>query len=186
VRVWIGGEEARLDTLGEDRSPLGTGESREVRASIAHSIPGSSVVAVRIEPERGFTGGAAIPEPIRFECAKGVIRPGDLSQMEGLATYSGGMRYSKYFSVSAPSGEATLDLGDLTSSAEVRVNGEIIGTRVAPPWTFSLTGHLKNGDNRLDVVVYNTLGNHYLTTPSRYVGGTRSGLIGPVRIVKSF
>jgi hypothetical protein len=30
----------------------------------------------------------------------------------------------------------TLDLGNLVSSAEFRVNGKVAGVRVAPPWEF--------------------------------------------------
>lgn len=45
------------------------------------------------------------------------------------------------------------------------------------------TGKVKSGENRLEVLIYNTLGNYYLTTPSQYVGSTRSGLIGPVKLL---
>jgi len=38
------------------------------------------------------------------------------------------------------------------------------------------------GENRIEILVYNTLANHYLTIPTRYRGSLRSGLIGPVRL----
>ena len=34
----------------------------------------------------------------------------------------------------------------------------------------------------MDIVVYNTLANHYTTIPTRYHGSTVSGLMGPVTI----
>jgi hypothetical protein len=57
-----------------------------------------------------------------------------------------------------------------------------MGVRLAAPWKFDVTNQLHTGENRIEILVYNTLGNHYLTTPSMYVGRTNSGLIGPVRI----
>jgi hypothetical protein len=58
-----------------------------------------------------------------------------------------------------------------------------LGKRLTPPWRFDLTGNLVPGVNRLEVLIYNTLGNYYLTAPSHYVGETKSGLIGPVRLL---
>jgi hypothetical protein len=51
---------------------------------------------------------------------------------------------------------------------------------VAPPWKTDLTGFLKGGDNKLEILVYNTLSNHYQTVPSNYRGSPTSGLMGPV------
>jgi hypothetical protein len=42
--------------------------------------------------------------------------------------------------------------------------------------------YAKAGTNRLEILVYNTLANHYLTIPTRYRGSLRSGLLGPVRL----
>jgi hypothetical protein len=75
-----------------------------------------------------------------------------------------------------------LDLGGVTASAEVRINGRPAGIRLAPPWKFDLTTLAKPGDNRIEVLVYNTLANHYTTIPTRYVRPTPSGLLGPVHI----
>ena len=54
--------------------------------------------------------------------------------------------------------------------------------RPAPPWQFDITGKLKPGSNRIEVLIHNTLGNHYRTLPSLYIGSASSGLIGPVMI----
>jgi len=40
----------------------------------------------------------------------------------------------------------------------------------------------KAGENRIEILVNNTLANHYLTIQTRYRGSTRSGLLGPARI----
>ncbi|MDR0712767.1 MAG: hypothetical protein LBF89_00670, partial [Bacteroidales bacterium] len=51
------------------------------------------------------------------------------------------------------------------------------------PWTFEIKEFLRAGENRIEVEVYNTLGNHYLTIPTRYPGSTESGLTGPVKVI---
>jgi hypothetical protein len=79
-------------------------------------------------------------------------------------------------------GQVALHLGAVVATAEVRVNGRMAGIRVAPPWTFDLTGLVKPGDNQIEILVYNTLANHYLTVPTRYGGKPTSGLLGPVTI----
>jgi len=89
--------------------------------------------------------------------------------------------------------DAVLDLGDVISSAQVRINGITIGTRIAingitigtriaPPWTFDVSGVLCAGINRVEVCVYNTLANHYQTIPTRFRGSPESGLLSDVHI----
>ena len=102
-----------------------------------------------------------------------------------MKTYSGGMWYRKTLNLTAEqtnSSKITLDLGKVVASAEVIVNGKSSGSKESSPWKFDLTGKLHAGENRIEILVYNTLGNHFLTTPSMYVGRTHSGLKGPVRL----
>ncbi len=75
-----------------------------------------------------------------------------------------------------------LDLGKVIATAEVRVNGERAGIRVAPPWRVDVSKWVKPGDNRIEILVFNTLANHYLTIPTRYRGDLTSGLLGPVTL----
>ena len=65
------------------------------------------------------------------------------------------------------------------------VLGHVAGIRVAPPWRVDISGHVRSGDNRIEVLVYNTLANHYLTIPTRYRGELTSGLLGPVSLTCS-
>jgi hypothetical protein len=95
------------------------------------------------------------------------------------------MIYSKSITMNAKqanSGAIFLNLGKVVSSAEVSVNGLSVGLKLTAPWKFDLTGKLKVGENEIRILIYNTLGNHYLTTPSQYIGRINSGLIGPVTI----
>jgi len=95
------------------------------------------------------------------------------------------MWYRKTITITAEqikSKQMVLDLGKVVTSAEVFVNGKSVGSKATSSWKFDVTGKLAAGENRIEILVYNTLGNHYLTTPSQYVGRTNSGLIGPVKM----
>ena len=178
VRAWAGGKELEVEKLkARDRS----------RATVANPAPGCVKVALRVQQQRGCYGGAALPEPISLDCAPGVIALGDWSQIDGLASYSGGAWYRKTVTLSAGqiAGAVRLDLGSVVASAEVRVNGRPAGIRVAPPWTFDIAPFVRPGENRIEVLVYNTLANHYSTIPTRYRGSAVSGLLGPVHIETS-
>jgi hypothetical protein len=138
-------------------------------------------VALRVEPRRGSYGGAAFDDAIRLECVPGSMPPGDWSQNDGLANYSGGAWYRKTVTIPAAR-RVVLDLGRVVSSAEVRVNGRPAGIRVTPPWTFDVSRLVEPGPNRIEVLIYNTLANHYGTIPTRYRGQPTSGLLGPVAL----
>lgn len=142
------------------------------------------VVAIRVEQVRGEYGGAAFRDFIRLDCGAGEITPGDWSQAGVLETYSGAAWYRKSFPLTAPdtTGKVILDLGNVVASAELRVNGKPAGIKSAPPWTFDITDFVKSGENQIEVLVSNTLANHYVSIPTHYRGKTTSGLIGPVSI----
>ena len=145
-------------------------------------------IALRLTPPPGLQGGSALPEPIGIETnGKGTMPLGDWSTMGILNNYSGGVSYTKTFSVSKDeaSRAMSIDLGKVIATAEVRLNGQDLGVRVAPPWTFSTSGHLKPGENTITVTVYNTLSNHYQTEPNDYRGDPDSGLYGPVRLFQN-
>jgi hypothetical protein len=77
-----------------------------------------------------------------------------------------------------------LDLGDVRTSAEVKVNGKSVGVRLARPFVFDLSNAVQSGDNEIEVEVLNTLANFMSAGPSKYVykDQTVSGLLGPVTL----
>jgi hypothetical protein len=101
-----------------------------------------------------------------------------------LETYSGGAWYRRTVALTAGQirDRLVLNLGEVAATAEVHVNGRAAGVRVAPPWSVDITQHVRAGDNRIEVLVYNTLANHYATIPTRYRGSLASGLLGPILI----
>ena len=75
-----------------------------------------------------------------------------------------------------------IDLGEVVSSAELLINGKSAGVRVSPPWTFDVTPFARSGENKIEVLIYNTIANNYTTVPTMYLGSIKSGLIGPVKL----
>ena len=144
--------------------------------------PRAAVVALRVSPGTGASGAAVFHEPVRLECESGVTTLGDWSKTGALECYSGGAWYRKTVTLTREQtrGAVTLDLGRVAATAEVRVNGQVAGVRVAPPWRVDISEQVKPGENRIEALVFNTLANHYLTVPTRYRGELTSGLLGPV------
>ncbi len=173
LRVWVDGREQTVEAA-----------SGLARVRVAAPPARSAVVAIRVAQERGAYGGAAFDGYVRLDCGPGGIEAGDWSKCGVLETYSGGAWYRRTVTLTAQQAarDATLDLGRVAASAEVIVNGESAGVRVSPPWRFDLAGRLKPGANRIEILVCNTLANHYVTIPTHYRGSTESGLLGPTRL----
>jgi hypothetical protein len=181
--AWVNGKKYSCEPGKLEAERIADTNLQKWKVPLPENLPESAPVVLKIEQIPGFFGGSAISEPVVFECGKGTIRLGDLQGNEALKTYSGGMWYRKSVKVTteqAKAGQIILDLGKVVSTAEVFVNGKSVGAKVSSPWTFDLSGKLTSGENKIEILVYNTLGNHYLTTISQYVGRTNSGLIGPV------
>ena len=148
--------------------------------------PRARLGALRIATRPGFEGGAALAAPIRFEVGPGEIALGDWEQV-GLPEYSGGVRYRSTIDVAgaAPSPTATLDLGELRGTAEVRVNGVACGTRICAPYRFDVGAALRAGANEVEVLVLGTLGPYLdAVSPTHFVfdGQRTTGLCGPVTL----
>ncbi|MDD2600256.1 MAG: glycosyl hydrolase [Kiritimatiellae bacterium] len=171
VQAWINGEPMRTRGAG--------------RFEAAQPISEAAVVELRVVPQLGSSGGAVISEPVAVETGTGMMALGDWSQNGILRNYSGGLRYQCTVTLTADQsrGKVELDLGRVAATAEVLVNNQKAGVLVAPPWRVDLSGLLQTGQNTFEVLVYNTLANHYQTIPSRYRGQPTAGLLGPVRLL---
>ncbi len=157
------------------------------------SLPGSErehrVLTIRVEPVDGRTEGALWDGPPIFACGEGRMSEGEWADA-GLGSYSGGVTYRRQVEIdSADVTDAAtiLELGRVRGTAEVRVNGELIGARVWSPYRFDISAAVRPGANEIEVSVFNTLA-PYLddASPTTMVfGGQRvSGLLGPVKVVR--
>jgi len=122
---------------------------------------------------------------VAFECEEGKISLGDWCDY-GLETYSGGAVYTKIVELEERhlAGKILLDLGQVSTTAEVHVNGKPAGIRMNKPFCFDITGFAKAGENQIQVKVVNTLANHMSSYPTNYVyeGQMVSGLLGPAKL----
>jgi len=155
VKAWVNGE------------PVAVGNSQIKLASV---LKRPSQVALCVDQESGVYGGATFPEPVTFSCKEGEIALGDWSS-QGLETYSGAILYRKAFTLRQEHlrGNAILDLGWVKTCAEVHVNRNFAGVRLARPFQFDVTDLIKEGENEIRVRVVNTLANHMSSYPTNYV-----------------
>jgi len=154
--VWVSGLSQSVQLIKTGYSKMQIKSIPVWKIGFPDSIQNAALIALKIAQEPGIYGGTALLEPIRFDGAQGKIQVGNLANHESLRTYSGGMWYRKQLNITsqqAASKEITLDLGDLVSSAEVRLNGKAIGTKLSPPWKFDLSRKLQVGSNTLEVLI---------------------------------
>ncbi len=110
---------------------------------------------------------------------------GDWTQQGALRFYSGGISYRHSFRLDGAKGRVRLDLGSVDATCEVAVNGRPVDVLINKPYVLDITDFVREGENQVEVLVYSSLANHYLTIPSPYKGTAHAGLLGPVRIVRS-
>ena len=126
-----------------------------------------------------------------MECVPGMASLGDWSRL-GLAHYSGAAWYRKTVRIDSQQAAAiarrgcVLELGGVCATAEFFWDGRSLGTLLTPPWCLEIPGPIHEGEHRLEILVANTLANHYhsgIPTPYVFEGQTVSGLTGPVSIL---
>nr|WP_227379406.1 hypothetical protein [Haladaptatus halobius] len=62
-----------------------------------------------------------------------------------------------------------LDLGNVAVSATISVDGKVVGSVFAPPFTVDMTAHVSAGEHMVEIDVANSLANHFATeTPNDY------------------
>ncbi|MDP4289559.1 MAG: glycosyl hydrolase [Bacteroidota bacterium] len=182
VSLWVDGVTVQPEVTKQNPDGL-----TFYQVNLKESHPESAQVVLHIDYQPGYTQGAAIPQFFREQCGKGVITLGDWSKIDGLKAYSGGAWYRKTIHLNAEdlNNKLWIDLGDLVSSAQLFVNGTSAGIKLTPPWKYEISKLVKTGDNKVEVLLYNTLSNNYTTIPTIYRGDIKAGLLGPVKLLIS-
>lgn len=108
-----------------------------------------------------------------------VTGPGNLNRPDGLPRFSGTLRYETGFDWQGAA-SAVLDLGEVGETAEVWLNGDPCGVRIAPPYRWEVSP--RSGRNTLRVEVTNTLVYQLHDRQSGFQAIRPWGLIGPVRM----
>lgn len=180
TQVSVKGQSLKIEALGEGAER----GARRYAVSMPSTVERAEQVSFSVKVDEGCQGTAAIAAPVKISTAKGLLEAGDWSQTGALLHYSGGMRYSR--NITLPEGitpnRVMLNLGDVVATCEVSVNGVKVGEKMSPPYSFDITSQLKAGENRVEVVVYSTLANHYQVQPTPYRGSPKAGIIGPVSV----
>jgi hypothetical protein len=190
IKIWIDGKEMSITEDSKSNSPARQNEGAQIYTlSLNNSIPFSRIAVLRIEPEKGYYSGAALPEPVRYVTDSGKIILSDWAEI-GLESYSGAVNYSRriFLNKKSLNRKFLLDLGDLNAAAKIMINGKEVGVVIEPPWQFDISDYIKEGENLFEISIVNTLANHYsigMPCGKRYIkpGQTKSGLLGPVRIL---
>lgn len=146
---------------------------------------GVADVIITAFPDCGADGPAFFAEPVKMKCSGGKVLPGNWTKYGAMKFYSGGVRYMKQVTVNKEDldNKIMLDLGEVNATCEVSVNGKSVDVLMHSPYVLDISEFLKNGNNKIEVLVYSTLSNHYQTIPSAYRGKPISGLMGPIRLL---
>ncbi|MDR1141305.1 MAG: hypothetical protein LBL62_06415 [Planctomycetaceae bacterium] len=153
----------------------------------------AGTIAIRMTNiPHGYNDGGVFSEPIYLRCESGTITLGDWSKQGVLETYSGGVRYRKIIhfdedelkQLKTINGRYILELGQVSASCEVRVNGSLAAVLTTSPWQCDITQLVVPNENVIEILVMSTLANHYQTIPSQYRGNPKAGLIGTVQLLK--
>lgn len=131
------------------------------------------------------------------------LRPLHMHEQASVQHYSGTIEYKTTFNFVQASGstkghQTIVDLGEVHDIAELWLNGELIGTRLAAPYSFDVSENIKSGNNNLRIVVSNTWRNQLIfdnqrAKPDKKTWTTNppkqhekslepSGIVGPVRV----
>lgn len=181
IEVWVDGVKQNVIISQGDKS---VPKAKKFKVSVKNPDKKAVTVAIKVQQEQGIYGGAVFPEPIALCTGTGEINLGDWSEMGVMEAYSGGAVYRKKVTIDKEQvgNKIVLDLGDVVATAEVIINSKKTDVKVMAPWMFDISDYIQTGENLIEIVVYNTLSNHYLTIPTQYRGDPKSGLLGPVKI----
>ncbi|KHK97568.1 hypothetical protein LK09_11815 [Microbacterium mangrovi] len=105
-----------------------------------------------------------------------------LDRPELLPRFSGTIRYTSTVAPDRLDGAFVLDLGEVHEIAQVTVNGADLGTRIAPPYRFTIPDGLLTTSSTLEVEVTNTLVKAHPDFFSAFAQQEPTGLLGPVTI----
>ncbi|RTE08382.1 glycosylhydrolase-like jelly roll fold domain-containing protein [Paenibacillus whitsoniae] len=110
----------------------------------------------------------------------------NMSEAECLPRFTGTFRYETEFEWHTAANQGLkLDLGEVYEIAQVWINGEEAGVCICPPYSLVVDGLIQKGQNKIIIEVTNTMVKEIPDFLSAFAQQEPSGLIGPVRVIKS-
>lgn len=107
------------------------------------------------------------------DCLKNITAP------EEMPDFTGNIRYTASVNLEA-SLHTVIDLGRVGQTAEVKINGKHVGTRIFAPYRFDISEAVRSGENTVEITVANTCVHAQRDRFSRFLLIKPSGLLGPV------
>ena len=149
----------------------------------------AGAVAASAAAPAGRAAAVAGPWTVAYAVPTAYPEFGPAQPLDALADLSGSLypqtcgtfAYECTFELEEAAPAATLDLGDAYETAEVWLDGERLGCRIAPPYRFTV-GALAAGPHALRVEVTNTLDKAVIDMFSSTEPSEPSGLLGPVEL----
>ena len=105
----------------------------------------------------------------------------DITGPGELPDFTGNVRYTAEI-ILEKGKHRIIDLGNVGQTAEVKLNGKYIGTRIYAPYRFDISDAVKDGKNVLEVVTANTCVFEERDQFSRFMLIRPTGLLGPVKV----
>lgn len=98
--------------------------------------------------------------------------------------FSGTMRYQGSFTLPSDffNKDIVLSLGQVGEICSLSLNGTALGQRLCPPYCYTITEIVQEGENHLEVTVNNTLAYRLRDRFSSHLPLSPSGLLGPVTL----
>jgi len=107
----------------------------------------------------------------------------DINSPENMPGFAGKIKYTFNVEINDNVGYA-LDLGDVFENAELYVNGKYAGIKISKPYIYNLDNLLSMGENKVEVIVSNTLAGKVRDGFSYFLPLNPSGLLGPIKLIK--
>lgn len=106
----------------------------------------------------------------------------NITGRQELPDFSGHIRYETEFE--GKNGKYLLDLGYVGEVAELYINDCFVGEKLFPPYEFDISEFIKDGKNKMTVVVSNHNGFAVKDEFSKYLLFEPSGLLGDVKLIQ--
>lgn len=108
----------------------------------------------------------------------------DISAPDKFPSFSGTVKYNATFNSKDVDIYTVIDLGEVGEVATVYLNGINVGTRINPPYKFSIKDALKEGENSLEIIVTSNLGHRRRDFLSTFIQISPTGILGDVAFCK--
>lgn len=182
LRFSVNGTIDRLWVDGASLNPLHEKTSRGITEYVFVNSNSKKCVGEAVLTATANTGSPATAffcQPVKISCGKGLMPLGDWTEWGAMKFYSGGVRHTKELVVNKTGKrhKYSVEFSMVDATCEVFVNGRSAGILFSPPYKLDVTKLLRRGTNKIELMVYSSLSNHYQTVPSAYKGKARAGII---------